>query len=347
MQQGDPQGITRTPQWIGPAAFVLGVAVAVGSLSYAPGGRLNVLWLWLLWAGLPLVGALVSLGLMLWGRSRPWLFRWRQQTWQWYPTKLLRWQLLYYLQLAWLLLGLGLFLGFWVLLLFSDLAFGWSSTLLDGDRALPLLQILAFPWQSWWPAASPDAALMESTRYLRIAPHESAAPRAGDWWPFLMASLLVYNLLPRVLLTGISWWQWRWHARQQRMVQVIAPAYQAHSGERLPALQREAITNWASAAVLNWEVELEEAPTLGGRRWHQDQEALKALLAGAPSRLLWCVPANRSPVGEMADLIEQARRAGVPEQGVRAVTDSQTDEQRHVLSWQQFARQHQLTWVTP
>ena len=89
----------------------------------------------LLWQALAL-GALVSLWVALFGRSRPWLFQWRQREYHWYPTTDQRLHMLWLLQYLWAVAGLGMLLGFWVMLLSTDLAFGWSSTLIDDEQRL-------------------------------------------------------------------------------------------------------------------------------------------------------------------------------------------------------------------
>lgn len=346
---GAPSARVQLPFYVWPLALLVGVLVAAGSLGYAPGGRLNVLWLWLLWAGLPLLGSLVSVAFLLWGRDRPWLFRWRHQRLHWYPNRTQRWHMLWLLQAFWLWLGAGILLGFLVLLLFTDLAFGWSSTLLSGEHTLlSILETSARPWENLWPAAVPDSGLMEATRYRRIDPEATATERAGDWWPFLMASLLCYNLLPRALLAGLSYGRWWRLARAARAPSVTAPPMTpVRAGTETP-LKEMPLNAWEAAVTADWELESQPSgPQFGRASWEEDKRALDELLAGKPERLLWRVSANRSPVGEMADLIERARQNDVAEQGLLALTDRQTRTDRHLASWRRFAQQQQLTWVTP
>ncbi|MGH0031477.1 MAG: DUF2868 domain-containing protein [Myxococcota bacterium] len=84
------------------------------------------------------------------------------------------------------------------LVTFTDLAFGWSTTLDVGAADFgAVTHALSRPWAGLWPAAVPDAALVDATRYFReSAGHDPAASAA--WWPFLVASMGVYGLLPRV-----------------------------------------------------------------------------------------------------------------------------------------------------
>ncbi len=128
----------------------------------------------------------------------------------------------------WILLGLtqgfgvafnvGALLGCMRAIAFSDLAFAWSTTLvqLDAARFHALVQALAAPFGWAWPDAVPSRALVEATRYSRLegAYVLSGTGRAADaafvggWWPFLVASLATYGLLPRTVTllasTGVA-----------------------------------------------------------------------------------------------------------------------------------------------
>ena len=124
----------------------------------------------------------------------------------------------------WLLLGLtqafgvafnvGALLGCLRLIVFSDIAFSWSTTLLhlDADRFHALVRALAAPFGWLWPDASPSAALVESTRYSRLEGSyllsgggRAAHPElVGGWWPFLLSALIAYGLLPRLLALIVS-----------------------------------------------------------------------------------------------------------------------------------------------
>lgn len=128
-------------------------------------------------------------------------------------SKFSRWQLVVFSQ--WL--ALGYFAGATVVALlrvtFSDLAFGWSTTL-DMDPALVYAWVagLSAPWASWLPQAAPDAALVEASRYFRL--EEGRMPlarveRLGGWWPFVLMTMLVYGALPRLVLMLIAVWRLR------------------------------------------------------------------------------------------------------------------------------------------
>ncbi len=131
---------------------------------------------------------------------------------------------LYHAVEPWLLLSLtqafavafnaGAFVAILRLVVFTDVAFAWSTTLveLDARRFHALVEAVAAPWRSLWPAAVPSQALVEATRYSRLegayvlsGAGRSARPElVGGWWPFLVAALLVYGLLPRIVLLAAS-----------------------------------------------------------------------------------------------------------------------------------------------
>ncbi|HET8540717.1 MAG TPA: DUF2868 domain-containing protein [Anaeromyxobacter sp.] len=100
------------------------------------------------------------------------------------------------------------------LVVFTDVAFGWGTTLveLDATRFHALARAVAWPWRALWPEAVPSEALVAATRYSRLegayllaGAGRSARPElVGGWWPFLVASLLAYGLVPRALLLAGS-----------------------------------------------------------------------------------------------------------------------------------------------
>lgn len=89
---------------------------------------------------------------------------------------------------------------------FTDLAFGWSTTLdVEAGRFHELVAGLATPWSTLWPAAAPTLDLVETTRHFRVtagAPHVHFMDPLtyGAWWPFLCMSLVFYGLVPRSIV---------------------------------------------------------------------------------------------------------------------------------------------------
>lgn len=125
-----------------------------------------------------------------------------------------RWQLVLFSQ--WFAVGffLGVLLSMWLLVAFSDLAFGWSTTLqLRSESVHGAFSAMAVPWAGWLPQATPDLALTEASRYQRGAESFDVS-RLGEWWPFVMMTVLTYGLLPRGLLLIAGAWRLRRATRQ-------------------------------------------------------------------------------------------------------------------------------------
>ena len=98
--------------------------------------------------------------------------------------------------------------------IFDDPAFGWRSRLLDADGVHTAVRWLAAPWAALWPDAAPTLAEIRATEASSLTPAVALAQPAraevwAAWWPFLVASFLVYGLLPRLLLWGVGGWRVR------------------------------------------------------------------------------------------------------------------------------------------
>jgi hypothetical protein len=116
-----------------------------------------------------------------------------------------KWQLLYWSQCAAVAFNVAALVLAIMLVTFSDLAFGWSTTLeADPNAVTRLVQAIAWPWHAVAPAAVPSAALVEQSQFFRLeggGAFGAAAPRAlGAWWPFTVLAIVAYGLLPRVAL---------------------------------------------------------------------------------------------------------------------------------------------------
>ena len=122
-----------------------------------------------------------------------------------------RWQLVVFSQ--WLAVGyfFGVLLAGWMLVAVTDLAFGWSTTLdLDAATVHGLFDKLAFPWHAWLPVAAPDLALVEASRFYRLETDPVSQVRAvqlGQWWPFVLMTIICWGLLPRILLLLLGRWR--------------------------------------------------------------------------------------------------------------------------------------------
>jgi hypothetical protein len=119
------------------------------------------------------------------------------------------------------------------LILLSDLAFAWSTsvTSLDAAQVHRLCTMLAWPFGWIVPEAVPTAELIEHTQYFRLegrfagaaAGTRGDAQLAGEWWRFLIACTVTYGLLPRVLSYALFFRKFR---RAERNVPLDTPAVQ-------------------------------------------------------------------------------------------------------------------------
>ncbi len=119
--------------------------------------------------------------------------------------------------LAGLVAGLAQTFGVWfniaavastlLLISFSDRAFGWQSSLnLSAESVHRATRVVAHPWSSFYPAGSPSVLQIEGSRIrLKDGIRSLANENLVAWWPFLVCSLLVYGLLPRLLLWLVAW----------------------------------------------------------------------------------------------------------------------------------------------
>ncbi len=260
-----------------------------------------------------------------------------------------RWQLVVFSQ--WLALGFfaGALAVAMLLVTFSDLAFGWSTTL-DMSPALVhgWVSALATPWASWLPAATPDLALVEASRYFRL--EEGRMPlerveRLGQWWPFVLTTVLVYGALPRLLLLLVGAWRLRRAtvallqddpevtALLDRMATPLVALGGAADGERaesdrerlppprepvsaeglLLVIWNQAVSADAARAWLGATLGVQPAATLdlgvlqSPAEQRQILRAVREELAGPPRRLIVVTKGWEPPLLEFVDFLEMMR----------------------------------------
>jgi hypothetical protein len=89
---------------------------------------------------------------------------------------------------------------------FSDVAFGWQSTLAATPSAVhDLVSLVSLPWAAWMPEslAGPTPAQVEGTRIiLKQGIAALATEHLTSWWPFLCMSMVCYAVIPRLLIIG-------------------------------------------------------------------------------------------------------------------------------------------------
>lgn len=112
------------------------------------------------------------------------------------------------------LLGISFNLGvlgwMWILLAFTDRAFGWQSSLTDSAEAVhAITTALATPWTLLLGSgvAMPTLEQIANSHIMLNSnlPVSSDALRA--WWPFMMMCVLIYGLVPRTLVWLYTYWR--------------------------------------------------------------------------------------------------------------------------------------------
>ncbi|TVT58009.1 MAG: DUF2868 domain-containing protein [Sedimenticola thiotaurini] len=190
---------------LGALALALGFLLVAGLVEFLTFERINLLWFMLIAILLPLCWWLLALFFSSAQVPFPLraLFEHRLPpgTFASSLRPLMKLTVVALGQQLSLLFALGMVLAFLLYLLVTDLAFGWSSTL-DISAAVihQMTTIVSWPWQQLWPAAMPTMELVEQTHYFRAAPVVTEQPELfGQWWRFLLMSLLVYVLFPRLI----------------------------------------------------------------------------------------------------------------------------------------------------
>jgi hypothetical protein len=227
------------------------------------------------------------------------------------------------------------------LVVVQDLAFGWSTTLQTGAATYhQLIQAVAWPWHSVWPAAAPDLSLIEQTRFFRAeetASHLNPA-RWGEWWPFVTMLWLFYVIVPRLVLLLLAVVHLHFRARSQlaghpgltalyyRMETPALDTGNAHHDAvdqpethtadiLLPLPPSRMLIRWAGAGEPPLpKILLRDKPLIlaaGGRATLAEDrntiETVQTHLAGDRAPAVWLVTRGwEPPTGELADFIEQA-----------------------------------------
>jgi hypothetical protein len=120
-----------------------------------------------------------------------------------------KWQLLFWSQVAAVAFNVAALATAIALVTFTDLAFGWSTTL-DADPAAVsrIVHVIAWPWHGVAPSAVPTQALVEQSQFFRLQGGggvAGSAPQAlGAWWPFTVLAILTYGLLPRLVVLAVA-----------------------------------------------------------------------------------------------------------------------------------------------
>jgi hypothetical protein len=209
--------------------LLLGSLTVAGLFQYDGAGRVDLVWLLVVFVVLQLLFVLLTVIALLPGSSSA------QQMLAWFsPARLQRlflrlapeverraiaqllgrnqklfgqmgkWQLFSWSQLFGVAFNSAALITLFVLIAVKDIAFGWSTTLsVEPEVVLQITNLLSWPWQSWLPSEVPSLSLVEASRYFRLQELTASTVQPellGQWWGFLMLCLFFYGLLPRLFL---------------------------------------------------------------------------------------------------------------------------------------------------
>jgi len=240
-------------------------------------------------------------------------------------------------------------------IVFTDLVFSWSTTLaLDAHTVHAAVQALALPW-SWYPEAVPSLDVVTASQWARMpgkfvggTSPESALELAAEWWRFLIAGLIVYGLLPRL----VAWLVGQWcshralaavgfdHAGYQELFDRLLPrgsGWQsprpgdvtgpAPVSGRAPATPHAPVVPDAVTGVVVWgslsrhRAALAEAVAgrfgaaprglvlAGGAALEADDRAIAELAALGPARVVLVVAAGHQPTADVLGFLRRLRAA--------------------------------------
>lgn len=204
-------------------------------------------------------------------------------------TRFAKWQVLLWAQLTAVSFNVGVLSTAFALVAVTDLAFGWSTTLNVTPRDVAAVSnVVSAPWSTWLPSAVPSDALIEGSRFFRLE-HTAAPVRTAEaftgWWPFLLASILTYGLLPRLLLGVVA--AQRLRSATRRLLLDDARVTALLDRMRSPSLHLAAERPEPARAAVG-SVPLNAAPSAGGTAaaviWGDSVEA--AAVEGAVIELL-------------------------------------------------------------
>jgi hypothetical protein len=285
------------------------------------------------------------------------------------PPGVARWCAFVWAQGAGLGFGIGTLLAVLGYVVFTDLAFGWNTTLdIESQRFAGLVQAIGLPWGRLWANAVPSNALVEGTRIFRARSTDIAAPGVAElargWWGFVVMTIAVYAVLPRV----IAWAVGRWrlgvaYARaiallpgaervlqDMREVEVESVSQETGGKTREAQEQSSAVGRRSSehdktdltkdaSVVMSWAGAHHEAGVLqvgGANTLEQDREAIaRAALSDHSGRVRLHVKGWEPPVLEVLDFLGDLRKAVGAERVIEvAIHRTQETSDTAVGVWQ-------------
>jgi hypothetical protein len=254
-----------------------------------------------------------------------------------------KWQMLYWSQIAGVAFNISVIATAAMLIAFTDLAFGWSTTLsVDSATASGIVHAIAAPWAGLFPASVPDAALVERSQFFRLEGYGGLPDSRvlTGWWSFTVLAVITYGLLPRLAFLIVAGWRLRQATRNlllsdSRVVALLdrmgTPALETRAlqpGEQTPpsahaagTVARAEFAGTASAVIWNQSAAADEASELirsrlgfavatvlnaGGGSLDEERQSLSRL-ANTPDPVVIVTAAFEPPLLEFVDFLGTLR----------------------------------------
>lgn len=376
----------RVSHWLMPtlllASMFIGVSAMTTALSYSGKAPVNI-WLILgLFAAFPLLTTLLAAGSLLLHRKTPlwhparYLFRRTLNTGNVHSAEysaLISPWLTCRLQALSLAFQASATLTFLLVITFKGIAFGWSSTLaISVDSMAQLIQTIAWPWSHW--LTTPNEVLITASQVTQ-GQNLIDVKQLGQWWPFLLLTMITYGILPRLLFIAIlrkhlrtlitqdithsgiveRFLQARKHTSERiEAVSPIEPSPPSSEQQLIEAdLNGHTLISWQRPSLL-----YPKAETLGVSSWQADSEwitnnlgANNKPMSESITAIAVLIDMEQTPTAELSDTLELIRHTlNNPAVAIELTLLPQKSsagapqQQRRAgqrASWQHFAKQHQ------
>ncbi len=199
--------------------FIMGFFVGLGLLSYNGQAPVNIIYYLLIAMVLPIFSMSVSLFTMFsHGRVANfftmlfplhWIEKilihipFRKKIENFKPPfsfEFSKWMFIERIHLFSLLFSIGLLLSLVLMVVATDIAFGWSTTLqISADSFHSFISSIAILWRDMFPSAVPSLELVELSHYFRLGEKLDIsmvhnADKLGAWWKFLAMTTVIYAI---------------------------------------------------------------------------------------------------------------------------------------------------------
>lgn len=361
--------------------FVLGFATMAGFLLSHTQGFINVLWFFVFFVLLQFVLCLVSaftlLAVVTGGSSATFALNPAKLAYaRTLPDKRYWREFRSIFQLVFMRYGQGMGISFvcgslaafLLVLAVNDFSFIWSSTFkLSNAAVLQFADITAMPWARFFPAGTVDADIIANSRYHptagKLSPQQILS--VHSWWPFLLASMLFYTLLPRLLLWLLSRYLYRAGLHKafrtypgvdlvlQRMAQPAVHTQAMREDTRANVGASPTAIPGGDVLLVSWggaitQEELDDYAELAGLQYQQvvlaglslddDRKALERAAGEGISLVILAVKSWEPPMSELADFIVELQARGPCALFLKPLKGGAVD-QNAMVNWQRFSSQ--------